>query len=265
MNKAHSDSTPQPAAPAPADAGQAARMLDRLAEMAMERAEAMHAASLAAIKAGDTAAVRDLELSLDRVGRGIRHALALKAHFARRHREAADQAAAEARAPIEEKARRRRQVARIVTSSIATDPNFDSSERLLATTEMWGRLLEKPDIDAALALADHPIEEIILRLCRDMDVQPEFILMADPDATAQAPAKDDSVNDEHGLRFWPRTGRDYARYSRKQSIMGGPFYWFDNDTRTRLDGTPWVEEPDEEDPDDPEEEPDSPEHAPDSS
>ncbi|MGO4128286.1 hypothetical protein AB4Z01_28095, partial [Inquilinus sp. YAF38] len=78
MNKAHSDSTPQPAAPEPdrADAGQAARMLDRLAEMAMERAEAMHAASLAAIKAGDTAAVKDLELSLDRVGRGVRHALA---------------------------------------------------------------------------------------------------------------------------------------------------------------------------------------------
>jgi hypothetical protein len=46
--------------------------------------------------------------------------------------------------------------------------------------------------------------------------------------------------------------------------MGGPFYWFDNDTRTRLDGTPWVEKPDEDD-DDPEEEPDNPEHAPDGS
>jgi hypothetical protein len=254
MNKAHSVSTSQPAAPQPAapdpdraDAEQAARMLDRLAEMAMERAEAMHAASLAAIKAGDAATAKDLELSLDRVGRGIRHTLALKAHFARKRREAADRAAAEARAPIEEKARRRRQVARIVTSSITTDPNFDAGERLLATTDMWGRLLEKEDIDAALALADHPIEEIVLRLCRDMDVQPEFILMADPDAKAQAPAKDASANDEHGLRFWPRTGRDYARYSRKRSIMGGPFYWFDNDTRTRLDQPPWGEDPDDDD------------------
>jgi hypothetical protein len=25
--------------------------------------------------------------------------------------------------------------------------------------------------------------------------------------------------------------------------MGGPFYWFDNDTRTRLDRPPWVPDP----------------------
>ena len=182
---------------------------------------------------------RDLELSLDRIGRGIRHALALKPHFARRHRETAHKAAAEARAPIEEKARRRRQVARDRLQLDRHRPQFRHCERaLLATTAMWGRLVEKADIDAALAFADHPIEEIILRLCRDMDIQPEFILMADPDATAQAPAKDDSANDEHGLRFWPRTGRDYARYC--ASIhQGRPVYWFDNDTRTRLDGTPW--------------------------
>jgi hypothetical protein len=247
MKKAHSVSTPPPAAPEPdrAEAERAGRMLDRLAEMAMERAEAMHAASLAAIKAGDTAAAKDLELSLDRVARGIRRTLALKAHFARRCSEAADKAAAETRARAAEKERRRRQVARIVTSSITTDPNFDNGERLLAATEMWGRLLEKEDIDAALALADHPIEEIVLRLCRDMDVQPEFILMADPDATAQAPTKDTAATDQHGPRFWPRTGPDYARYVRRQSVMGGPFTWFDNDTGTRLDQPPWEQNPDD--------------------
>jgi hypothetical protein len=80
-------------------------------------------------------------------------------------------------------------VARVVTSSITTDPNLDDSERQLAATETWGRLLEMDDIDAALSLADQPIEEILLRLCRDMDVQPEFVLMVDPDAKAQVPAR----------------------------------------------------------------------------
>ncbi|MBW8727997.1 MAG: hypothetical protein JF625_22995, partial [Inquilinus limosus] len=44
MDKAHSVSTSQPAPPAydQADAEQAARMLDRLAEMAMEQAEVTH-------------------------------------------------------------------------------------------------------------------------------------------------------------------------------------------------------------------------------
>ncbi|MGO1080305.1 hypothetical protein [Inquilinus sp. CA228] len=244
MKTAQSVPTPQPAMPGldPERAERAARMLDRFAEMAMEQAEAMHQAVLAAAKAGDAGGAKEFSLAFDRVGRSLRRALALQVHLARKVREAADKAA-EASARVELKERRRRQVARVVTSSITTDPNLDAGERLLAATETWGRLLEKDDIDAALALADHPIEEIILRLCRDIDVQPEFILMADPDAKAQAPAKDDSATDEHGLRFWPRTGRDYARYSRKQSIMGGPFYWFDNDTRTRHDRLPWEPEP----------------------
>ena len=245
MEKAQTVLTPQPAMPGldPDRAERAARMLDRFAEMAMQQAEAMHQAALDAAKAGDAGAAKEFGLAFDRVGRGLRRALALQIHLAQKAREAADRTAAEAKAQLELKERRRRQVARVVTSSIATDPSFDEGEKLLAATETWGRLLEKADIDAALALADHPIEEIILRLCRDMDVQPEFILMADPDAKAQAPAKDDSATDENGLIFWPRTGRDYARYSRQQSIMGGPFTWFDNDTRTPSDRLPWEPEP----------------------
>src|SRR5690348_9248090 len=155
MNKAHSVPTPQPA-PAldPAEAERAGRMLDRLAEMGMERAEAMHQAALAAIKSGDTPAVKDLELSLDRAGRGLRRSLALKLHFAQKRQELADKAAAEAAARVEAKDRRRRQVARVVTSSITTDPDFENDERLGATTGMWQRLLEDDEIDAALALAD---------------------------------------------------------------------------------------------------------------
>ncbi|KGM30037.1 hypothetical protein, partial [Inquilinus limosus] len=90
MQKAHSVPTPQPAGPDPAEAERAGRMLDRLAEMAMERAEAMHAASLAAIRAGDAATTRDLELSLDRIARGVRRLLALKLHLAQKRQEMAE-------------------------------------------------------------------------------------------------------------------------------------------------------------------------------
>jgi len=248
MKKAHSVPTPPPAAPDldpdRADAEQAARILDRLVGMAMERAEAMQLQALAAINAGDTAKARDLELSLDRLARGVRRTLALKLHFASKRQELADKAAAETKVRVEEKDRRRRQVARVVTSSITTDPDFEDDERLGATTGMWRRLLEDDDIDAALALADHPIEEIILRLCQDMDVQPEFILMADPQATAQAPAKDLSATDAEGLRHWPRTGPDQARWQRRRSVVDGGTFWFDTDTCRRSDTPPWLLKPD---------------------
>ena len=246
MNKAHSVSSPADSRPDPdpAEAERAGRMLDRLAEMGMERAEAMHQAALAAIKSGDTPAVKDLELSLDRAARGVRRTLALKLHFAQKRQELADKAAAETTARVEEKDRRRRQVARIVTSSITTDPDFENDERLGATTGMWRQLLEDDDIDAALALADHPIEEIVLRLCQDMDVQPEFLLLADPGATAQAPAKDLSATDAEGLVHWPRTGPDQGRWQRRKSVVDGRTFWFDVDTCRRSDTPPWLLKPD---------------------
>jgi hypothetical protein len=135
-------------------------------------------------------------------------------------------------------------VARVVTSSITTDPDFENDERLGATTGMWRQLLEDDDIDAALALADHPIEEIVLRLCQDMDVQPEFLLMADPEATAQAPAKDLSATDAEGLVHWPRTGPDQGRWQRRTSVVDGRTFWFDVDTCRRSDTPPWLLKPD---------------------
>ena len=247
MNKARSVSTPADSRPEPnrEEAERAGRMLDRLAEMAMEQAEAMHRAVLAAVEADDAARAKEYGLAFDRAARGVRRTLALKLHLASKRQELADKAAAEAKAGVEEKDRRRRQVARVVTSSITTDPDFEDDERLGATTGMWRRLLEDDDIDAALALADHPIEEIILRLCQDMDVQPEFILMADPQATAQAPAKDLSATDAEGLRHWPRTGPDQARWQRRRSVVDGGTFWFDTDTCRRSDTPPWLLKPDD--------------------
>ncbi len=137
MNKPHSDSNPQPAAPASADAEQAARMLDRLAEMAMERAEAMHAASLAAIKAGDTTATRRSGALLDRIARGIRRTLALKLHFAQKRQEMAQKAAAHARDRAEEKTQRRRQVACAVSCSIGGDDSVDAKKGEALLADLW--------------------------------------------------------------------------------------------------------------------------------
>lgn len=178
MNKTHSVSTPAAPDldPDRADAEAAARILDRLVGMAMERAEAMQLQSLAAIKAGDAAKVRDLELSLDRLTRGIRRTLALKAHLAKLCREAAGKAAAEARARGESKSQRRQQVQHLVAYSMAADGDMDAGEVEIASVEILERLLDDPEIDAVLALAEHPIEEIVIRLCREMGIRAELVL-----------------------------------------------------------------------------------------
>ncbi|MGK9232548.1 hypothetical protein KXS07_12200, partial [Inquilinus limosus] len=99
MDKPHSVSTPQPAAPGltQADAEQAARLLDRLAEMAMQQAEAMHQATMAAVEADDPVKAKEFGLAFDRAGRGVRHMLALKLHLAKKRQEMAETAAVHAR------------------------------------------------------------------------------------------------------------------------------------------------------------------------
>jgi hypothetical protein len=256
MNKTHSDSTPQPAAPASADAEQAARMLDRLAEMAMERAEAMHAASLAAIKAGDAAGAKDLEISLDRIARGIRRTLALKLHLAQKRQDMAQKAAAQDRDRAEEKKKRRRQVARAVSGSIGGDDSVDAEKEEALLADLWERLIEDEDIDAALALADHPLEEIVIHLCRDMGIRPDPAwlnpgysgtnwshdrgaegdeLEPEPEAEGDEP--------ESGSKWWPETGPEAARYFYFKGSRQTPPGWIDLFTEERLDRPPWELKP----------------------
>ncbi|WP_429229407.1 hypothetical protein [Inquilinus ginsengisoli] len=256
MNKPHSDSNPQPAAPASADAEQAARMLDRLAEMAMERAEAMHAASLAAIKAGDAAAAKDLEISLDRIARGIRRTLALKLHLARKRQEMAQKAAAHARDRAEEKTQRRRQVARAVSCSIGGDDSVGAEKGEALLADLWERLVEDEDIDAALALADHPLEEIVIHLCRDMGIHPDPAWL-NPDYSGadwsygrdaegeelepEPEAEGDEPEPES--KWWPETGPDAARYFYFKGNRKTPPGWIDLMTEERLDRPPWELKP----------------------
>ncbi|MGF6229347.1 outer membrane PBP1 activator LpoA protein [Inquilinus ginsengisoli] len=249
MKKAHSDSNPQPAAPASADAEQAARMLDRLAEMAMERAEAMHAASLAAIKAGDAAAAKELEISLDRIARGIRRTLALKLHLARKRQDMAQKAAAQARDRAEEKTQRRRQVARAVSCSIGGDDSVGAEKGEALLADLWERLIEDEDIDAALALADHPLEEIVIHLCRDMGIHPDPAWLnpdysgADWSYGRDAEGEEPEPEPESESRMWPETGPEAGRYFYFKGSRKTPPGWIDLFTEKRLDRPPWELKP----------------------
>jgi hypothetical protein len=188
MHKTRSVPTPQPAPPAidQAEVERAGRMLDRLAEMAMEQAEVTHQGLLAATRAGDAAQAKDFGLAFDRAARGVRRTLAIKFRLARDRQEMADKMAAQARDRAAETARRRRQVADLVTRSITADGNLYGKDLEKASAWMWERLIEDDGIDAALAFAGHPIEEIVIRLCRSIGIRPELVLdPADPDRPAE--------------------------------------------------------------------------------
>jgi hypothetical protein len=252
MDKAQSHQTSKtPAAPKDERAG---RMLDRMAEMAMERAEALHTASLDAIRDRDAVATREFELAFDRLGRGLRQTLALQAYLARQDREAVDKEAAGARARATEKAERRNTVARVVAHSICSDQNLDFRTSAHLAHGMWEQLAER-EIDEALALAEHPIEEIVLRLCRDIGVKPELVLLLDPDGPAARtpprryanegwlPDEADDVDE-----WWPHEGPDKGRYwyrtrdpLKHPGIVTG---WYDMELGGPIEGLPWDQPPD---------------------
>ncbi|MGO1078900.1 hypothetical protein [Inquilinus sp. CA228] len=241
MDKAHSVSTPQPAVPGldPERAERAARMLDRFAEMAMEQAEAMHQATLAAAEAGDAAAAKELSLIFDRAGRSLRRSLALQARLARERLEMADRKAAHARDRAEEKTQRRRQVARAVAGSIAGDDGVDAEKGERLTAEMWERLVEDEDIDAELAVLDHPLEEIVIHLCRDIGIRPNPAWLNPDYSGADWSHGREAEGDESGPPGWPKDGPDAGRYWR----FAEPG-WYDLETCKKLNRPPWELKPD---------------------
>jgi len=64
-------------------------------------------------------------------------------------------------------------VARAVGCSLGGDYRLDTEQAKTCVAELWERLVEDPEIDADLALAEHPLEEIVLRLCHDMGIHPD--------------------------------------------------------------------------------------------
>jgi hypothetical protein len=238
MNAAHPASNPADDRPAldEAAADRAVRMLGDLAEMAMERARVLHAACLAATQAGDFAAVKSLSLACERAERSVRRTLAVELRFARMRQEILDQAEDGAIRRAEAKDTRRREVAGIVTDAIERDPQIGSdTERAERTVDLWERLLEDDDINAALALAKLPIEEIVLRLCRDLGIRPDPAWgIPDPEGE----------EDRMELAWWPAAGPEPRRYVCYREGRTAPAVWIDLSTKTRLDHPPWELAPD---------------------
>ncbi len=115
------------------------------------------------------------------------------------------------------------------------------------------RLIEDEDIDAALALAGHPLEEIVIHLCRDMGIHPDPAWL-NPDYSgtnwsygregggADEPeprARNRSRNRDCGPRPARRRGR-YFYFKGNRKIPPG---WIDLFTEKRLDRPPWKLKP----------------------
>ncbi|WP_343717174.1 hypothetical protein [Inquilinus sp.] len=249
MNKAQSVSTRQPAAPAPdrAEAEQAARMLDRLAEMAMEQAEAMHRATMAAVEADDAARAKEFGLAFERAGRGVSRMLALKLHLAKKRQELAQKAATHARDQAAAKETRRNRVARAVACSVAANRDLDAESCEAQIAAMWKRLVDDPEIDADLALSEHSLEEIVFHLCRDMGIRPD-VAWLNPDYSGAdwsgRRKRAEDGEDKPAAPWWPEDGPDAARYwhldeSDKIPVAG----WYDIETGERLRCAPWLLKP----------------------
>jgi len=244
MSKAHSDSTPDGSRPGldAAEAERAARMLDRLAEMAMEQAEAMHRATMAAVAADDAAKAKEFGLAFDRAGRGVRRMLALKAYLARQRQELAQKAAAHARDSVKAKETRRFRVARAVGCSIAANRDLDAESCEAMTAAMWKRLACDPGIDADLACSEQALEKIVFQLCRDLRIRPDPGWL-DPDYSGAdwSGRRRTAEGDRPPAPWWPEDGPDAGRYwhlgeSDKVDDPG----WYDIETGQRLNRAPWL-------------------------
>jgi len=245
MKKPHSDSNPQSTAPASADAEQAARLLGRLAEMAMEQAEAMHRATMAAIEADDAAKAKEFGLAFERAGRGVGRMLALKLHLARKRQEMAEKAETHARDSAAAKETRRHRVARAVACSVAANRDLDAESCEAQIAAMWKRLVDDPEIDADLSCAGHSLEEIVFHLCRDMRIRPDPAWV-DPEYSGADwfGRLKKAEGEKPPVPWWPEDGPDAARYwhlgpSDRIPVQG----WYDIETGQRLDRAPWLPDP----------------------
>ncbi|MDR6290186.1 hypothetical protein E9232_002707 [Inquilinus ginsengisoli] len=189
-----------PTRPAPADPGQVLaqqqiRILGRLAEMAMEQAEAMHAEIMDPPPAKATGATPDQTqarivaagIAFPRLSRLVVQIVALQSRIAR-ELYGPQQKAAAARAEAAVQARqqqRRRQVERIVDQAITqVEPEFHGGRKL---RDMLAKML--PEIDPVLdpEVLDRPLAETVARLCRQLGIAPDWSRWAEEDwAIAEA-------------------------------------------------------------------------------
>ena len=155
--------------------------------------------------------------------------------MAREQQETTGKKAADARARSEEKAQRRRQVARAVNQSIDADDKIDAEKAERLTAELWERLVEDEDLDAELAIHDHPLEEVVIHLCRDLGIRPDPAWL-DPDYSGADGRK--AKGDDSGSCGWPEDGPDAGRYWRFPEPG-----WYDLETGKKLRRPPWELKP----------------------
>ncbi|MGO1075860.1 hypothetical protein [Inquilinus sp. CA228] len=194
------DEIPSVASPATDEAARDIEMLSEMAELGLEFARAFQAASVKAIKDGDLDKAGEAHFSS--LALGVRRAIALKVRLRERQEEARREAEDGWSRRQAAKDDRRRGVVRGVTRAIDTAPDApEARERL--TVDLWTRVSETDRIDADLADTALPIETLILRLCRDLGIQPHW-----PAVAAAAPAVSRTAPPPPWPRDWsPRHGR----------------------------------------------------------
>ncbi|MGO1078690.1 hypothetical protein [Inquilinus sp. CA228] len=87
---------------------------------------------------------------------------------------------------------RRLSVSRSVGRAIAAAPDTDAEARDRLTADLWDRLTENDRIDADLADTALPLETLVLRLCRDLGIPPDWA------ALAAGPAGEDEEDEDPG-------------------------------------------------------------------
>ena len=171
------DASTAPEAPDPAAARteRHLRLLQELAEIGMDLAREVGRRALDQATEGPSAA--DLALTFSRIARAVRQTVALEARLAEDRRKDHAERATLGVSDRWRSARRKRQVRQIVGEIIETETATDfEADRLF---EERDERLEDGDEEADFA--DRPIGELVARICRDLDITPDWSLFEDAD------------------------------------------------------------------------------------
>ena len=164
--------------------------LSRLTDLSLQLAEAFQAQALAALKDGRIDQASTAEASFSRLALGIRRAIALKARLQRWQDDDQRQGGRWGLRQDQVRNERRHAVARGVGRAIAaTGQDVKAQDRI--TTDLWSRLTTDDRIDIDLDDTALSIEALILRLCRDLGLDPSWVDRPKPAAPTRgtAPAK----------------------------------------------------------------------------
>jgi hypothetical protein len=169
-----SPEAPSAASPATEEADRDDVVLSELTELSLELARAIQAAGVKAAKAGDLDKAGLAETHFSQLALGIRRAIALKDRLRERQEEARREAEEGWIRWQEVRDDSRRRVARAVIRSIKATPADPPADRDRLTADLWTRLDKADRIDADRPDTVLPIETLVLRMCRDLGIKPDW-------------------------------------------------------------------------------------------